>query len=80
VRAQRGFLHERSRPALADADHRRLGDRALPGEVPPTVDFQVFVLRPARGIQDAWRAKGAQWVDGMPDDAVLAFQARRPTA
>jgi xanthine dehydrogenase accessory factor len=44
-------------------------------EVASTVDFQVFVCDPRSEYKDAWRGKGAKWIDGMPDDAVLAFKA-----
>ena len=43
-------------------------------EVASTVDFQVFVCDPREEYRSAWRARGAQWIDGMPDDAVLAFK------
>ncbi|HXF78830.1 MAG TPA: XdhC family protein [Usitatibacter sp.] len=43
-------------------------------EVAATVDFQVFVCDPREEYKSAWRAKGASWIDGMPDDAVLAFR------
>jgi xanthine dehydrogenase accessory factor len=43
-------------------------------EIASTVDFQVFVCDPREEYRGAWRAKGATWVDGMPDDAVLAFK------
>ncbi|HET9576356.1 MAG TPA: XdhC family protein [Usitatibacter sp.] len=43
-------------------------------EVAATVDYQVFVCDPREEYKTAWRAKGAQWIDGMPDDAVLAFR------
>jgi len=43
-------------------------------EVAATVDFQVFVCDPREEYKSAWRAKGATWIDGMPDDAVLAFR------
>jgi len=43
-------------------------------EVASTVDFQVFVCDPREEYKSAWRARGAQWIDGMPDDAVLAFR------
>ncbi|HST02147.1 MAG TPA: XdhC family protein [Usitatibacter sp.] len=43
-------------------------------EVAGTVDFQVFVCDPREEYKSAWRAKGATWIDGMPDDAVLAFK------
>ena len=43
-------------------------------EVASTVDYQVFVCDPREEYRTAWRAQGAQWIDGMPDDAVLAFR------
>ncbi|HUP98397.1 MAG TPA: XdhC family protein, partial [Usitatibacter sp.] len=43
-------------------------------EVASTVDFQVFVCDPREEYRSAWRARGATWIDGMPDDAVLAFR------
>ncbi len=44
-------------------------------EVASTVDFQVFVCDPREEYRTAWRARDAKWIDGMPDDAVLAFKA-----
>ncbi len=44
-------------------------------EVASTVDFQVFVCDPREEYRSAWRARDAKWIDGMPDDAVLAFKA-----
>jgi xanthine dehydrogenase accessory factor len=43
-------------------------------EVAATVDFQVFVCDPREEYKSAWRAAGARWIDGMPDDAVVAFR------
>ncbi len=43
-------------------------------EVASTVDFQVFVCDPREEYRSAWRAHGATWIDGMPDDAVVAFK------
>jgi xanthine dehydrogenase accessory factor len=43
-------------------------------EVAATVDFQVYVCDPRAEYRAAWRAPGARWVDGMPDDAVVAFR------
>ena len=43
-------------------------------EVAATVDYQVFVCDPREEYRTAWRARGAQWIDGMPDDAVIAFR------
>ena len=43
-------------------------------EVAATVDFQVFVCDPREEYRTAWRAHGAKWIDGMPDDAVAAFR------
>ncbi len=35
--------------------------------------FEVSVCDPREEVRGAWRVAGAAWVDGMPDDAVLAF-------
>jgi xanthine dehydrogenase accessory factor len=43
-------------------------------EVAATVDYQVFVCDPREEYRTAWRARGATWIDGMPDDAVVAFR------
>ena len=43
-------------------------------EVAATVDYQVFVCDPREEYKTAWRARGATWIDGMPDDAVVAFR------
>jgi xanthine dehydrogenase accessory factor len=43
-------------------------------EIAATVDFQVHVCDPREEYKAAWRAHGAKWIDGMPDDAVLAFK------
>lgn len=43
-------------------------------ELAATVDFQVFICDPREEYRAAWRARGAQWVAGMPDDAVAAFR------
>jgi xanthine dehydrogenase accessory factor len=43
-------------------------------EMAATVDFQVFVCDPREEYRAAWRAKGAKWIDGMPDEAVLALR------
>ena len=43
-------------------------------EIAATVDYQVFVCDPREEYKTAWRANGATWIDGMPDDAVLAFR------
>ncbi len=43
-------------------------------EVAATVDYQVFVCDPREEYRRAWRVRGATWIDGMPDDAVLAFR------
>ena len=43
-------------------------------EVAATVDFQVHVCDPREEYRTAWRAQGATWIDGMPDDAVIAFR------
>jgi xanthine dehydrogenase accessory factor len=44
-------------------------------EVASTVDFQVFVCDPREEYRSAWRGRDANWIEGMPDDAVAAFKA-----
>src|SRR5258706_432033 len=48
-----------------------------PAEAASTVDFQGFVCDPGEEYRGAWRGKGAHWIGGMPDDAVLAFKPDR---
>ena len=43
-------------------------------EVAATLDFQVFICDPREEYQTAWRALGSTFVNGMPDDAVVAFK------
>lgn len=43
-------------------------------EVAATVDYQVFVCDPREEYRGAWRSRSAKWIDGMPDDAVVAFR------
>ena len=43
-------------------------------EVAATLDFQVFVCDPREEYRAIWRVAGSTFVDGMPDDAVLAFK------
>ncbi len=43
-------------------------------ELAATLDFQVFVCDPREEYHTAWRVPGSVFVDGMPDDAVLAFK------
>lgn len=43
-------------------------------EMAKTLDFQVFVCDPREEYRSAWRIDGIQFVEGMPDDAVVAFK------
>lgn len=43
-------------------------------EMAKTLDFQVHVCDPREEYRNAWRIDGIQFLDGMPDDAVLAFK------
>jgi xanthine dehydrogenase accessory factor len=43
-------------------------------EVASTLDFQVSVCDPRDEYKTAWRVPSARWLDGMPDDVVLAFK------
>ncbi len=42
-------------------------------QVAETLDFKVFVCDPREEYRTAWRVDGTHWVEGMPDEAVLAF-------
>jgi xanthine dehydrogenase accessory factor len=43
-------------------------------EVAATLDFQVSVCDPREEYRSIWRVPGTTFLDGMPDDAVLAFK------
>ena len=43
-------------------------------EVAATLDFQVFVCDPREEYRGGWRVPGTQFLEGMPDDAVLSFK------
>ena len=43
-------------------------------EVAATLDFQVTVCDPREEYRGVWRVPGTLFLDGMPDDAVLAFK------
>ena len=43
-------------------------------EMAGTLDFQIFVCDPREEYRQAWRVDSTIWLDGMPDDAVLAFK------
>jgi len=38
------------------------------------LDFQVLICDPREDIRAEWRVEGVTWVDGMPDDVVLAIK------
>lgn len=40
----------------------------------PALDFSVYLNDPREAQRNNWRAPGVQWIDGMPDDAVIGFQ------
>jgi xanthine dehydrogenase accessory factor len=42
-------------------------------EIAKTLDFNVFVCDPREEYKSIWRVEGTNFVEGMPDDAVLAF-------
>jgi xanthine dehydrogenase accessory factor len=44
-------------------------------EVAATLDFQVFVCDPREEYRSGWRVPGTQFLDGMPDDAVMSFKS-----
>jgi xanthine dehydrogenase accessory factor len=43
-------------------------------EIAATLDFQVSVCDPREEYRSVWRVPGTTFLDGMPDDAVLAFK------
>ena len=43
-------------------------------EIAQTLDFQVFICDPREEYRNAWRVANVRFVDGMPDDAVVAFK------
>ena len=43
-------------------------------EVAATLDFQVSVCDPREEYRSVWRVPGTTFLDGMPDDTVLAFK------
>ncbi|MBC7623320.1 MAG: XdhC family protein [Aeromicrobium sp.] len=43
-------------------------------EVAATLDFQVSVCDPREEYRSIWRVAGTTFLDGMPDDAVIAFK------
>ncbi len=40
----------------------------------PALDFSVYLNDPREAQRNNWRAPGVQWLDGMPDDAVIGFR------
>lgn len=43
-------------------------------EIAKTLDFNVFVCDPREEYRQIWRVAGTQFVEGMPDDAVVSFR------
>lgn len=44
------------------------------------LDFDVMICDPREDIRAEWHVSGVTWLDGMPDDAVLALEADAHTA
>lgn len=44
------------------------------------VDFSVLMCEPRREIRDEWHVEGVSWIEGMPDDVVLAIKPDGHTA
>jgi len=44
------------------------------------LDFQVLVCEPRHEYRAGWSVPGVEWVDGMPDDVVVALQPDAHTA
>jgi len=49
-------------------------------EMAATVDYRVFVCDPREEYRQSWRVPGAAWIEGMPDDAVVALKPDGHTA
>ncbi|WP_211450725.1 XdhC family protein [Collimonas antrihumi] len=48
-------------------------------QMAPALDFSVYLNDPREEQRRNWQADGVIWLDGMPDDAVLAFKPDRRT-
>ncbi|HEX4858696.1 MAG TPA: XdhC family protein, partial [Usitatibacteraceae bacterium] len=48
-------------------------------EMAKALDFQVLLCDPREEYRAAWRIEGIGWVEGMPDDAVLALRPDQRT-
>jgi xanthine dehydrogenase accessory factor len=48
-------------------------------QMAPALDFSVYVNDPRPEQRANWRTPGVQWLEGMPDDAVLAFKPDQRT-
>ena len=44
------------------------------------LDFDVLICDPREAMRAEWHVEGARWVEGMPDDVVLALQPDAHTA
>ncbi|AIY40988.1 Carbon monoxide dehydrogenase F protein [Collimonas arenae] len=48
-------------------------------QMAPALDFSVYLSDPREEQRRNWQADGVTWLDGMPDDVVLAFKPDRRT-
>ncbi|MCW3479549.1 XdhC family protein [Neisseriaceae bacterium JH1-16] len=48
-------------------------------QMAPALDFAVYLNDPREEQRRNWQAGEAEWLDGMPDDAVLAFRPDKRT-
>lgn len=46
---------------------------AILAQMAQTLEFEVLVCDPRKAIRDEWQLTGVTWLEGMPDDAVLAI-------
>lgn len=53
---------------------------AVLAQVAQTLEFEVLVCDPRESMREEWQVAGVTWLEGMPDDVVLAMQPDAHTA
>lgn len=53
---------------------------AVLAQVAQTLEFEVLVCDPREHMREEWQVPGVTWLEGMPDDVVLAMQPDAHTA
>ena len=66
--------HDRPRPALPHARHRRVAAVEVPGEIAVGLDYQVTICDPREEYTETWDIPGVTLVRTMPDDTVRAME------